>query len=162
MPTRNCKAVNTRVENMWALPAEFGKEQDPSDVFLSIIANRYALVKGTQLIRDELMLSFNDPSYQHEENWATLGEEATECGADLSLPSVLTTCGYTMCGDRICQSQALRRYQAMVRTTCTACPPQPSMFVVLFRARSTARILASFSPRHPHRPPPPTQSPAFA
>eukprot|EP00288_Rhodomonas_lens_P017714 CAMPEP_0177711336 /NCGR_PEP_ID=MMETSP0484_2-20121128/11807_1 /TAXON_ID=354590 /ORGANISM="Rhodomonas lens, Strain RHODO" /LENGTH=522 /DNA_ID=CAMNT_0019223063 /DNA_START=126 /DNA_END=1695 /DNA_ORIENTATION=+ len=99
---------------MWALPAEFGKEQDPSDVFLSIIANRYALVKGTQLIRDELMLSFNDPSYQHEENWATLGEEATECGADLSLPSVLTTCGYTMCGDRICQSQALRRYQAMV------------------------------------------------
>jgi len=114
MPTRNCKAVNTRVENMWALPAEFGKEQDPSDVFLSIIANRYALVKGTQLIRDELMLSFNDPSYQHEENWATLGEEATECGADLSLPSVLTTCGYTMCGDRICQSNSLRRYQSMV------------------------------------------------
>eukprot|EP00961_Rhodomonas_salina_P292898 3933303-Rhodomonas_salina.1 len=99
---------------MWALPANFGHEQDPGQVFLSIIANRYALTKGTQLIRDELMLSCNTPAYQREDTWAALGEDATECGADMNLPSVLTTCGYTMCGDRICQSQALRRYQSMV------------------------------------------------
>jgi len=101
---------------MWKLHGEFGVEKNPVDVFLAIISNRYALTKGAQLIRDELMLAFNTPSYQSDDyKRRAMSDDTMECASDLSLPSVLTTCGYTMCGDRICQSNALRRYQSMVR-----------------------------------------------
>eukprot|EP00287_Rhodomonas_sp_CCMP768_P010536 CAMPEP_0196721258 /NCGR_PEP_ID=MMETSP1091-20130531/3883_1 /TAXON_ID=302021 /ORGANISM="Rhodomonas sp., Strain CCMP768" /LENGTH=429 /DNA_ID=CAMNT_0042062699 /DNA_START=23 /DNA_END=1312 /DNA_ORIENTATION=- len=114
MPRTEVKKIEQNVANMWKLHSDFGVEKEPENVFMAIISNRYALVKGTQMLRDELQLAFNSPSYRHSEHWANLGDGIMECGADLTTPSVLTTCGYTMCGDRICQSLALKRYQTMV------------------------------------------------
>lgn len=107
-------SVKERIEKMWSMPATFGEEQKSNVAYLSIMANRYALVRGAQLIRDELMPSFNTPD--HKGKNVLHDRENMECSADLELPSVLTTCGFSMCGDRICQSAALRRYQAMVRS----------------------------------------------
>mmetsp|Transcript_27727 Transcript_27727/g.65845 ORF Transcript_27727/g.65845 Transcript_27727/m.65845 type:complete len:467 (+) Transcript_27727:111-1511(+) len=108
-------SVSKRVERMWQLSAKtLGQERTPQTVYLGIISNRYALVRGTQLIRDELMLSFNQPDYHRHNQALNASTDFKECSADLELPSVLTTCGYTMCGDRICQSNSLRRYQSMV------------------------------------------------
>jgi hypothetical protein len=36
------------------------------------------------------------------------------CGADMSLPSVVTTLAYTNCGDRIHQGEATKRYRDVV------------------------------------------------
>mmetsp|Transcript_330 Transcript_330/g.818 ORF Transcript_330/g.818 Transcript_330/m.818 type:complete len:426 (-) Transcript_330:120-1397(-) len=113
MPKRRCQDMQQRIADMWSQPSAFGEEDEPASVYLSIIANRYALVKGAQLIRDELLLAFNKPGY-HNKNKSSHSPHLAQCAANLSLPSVLTTCGYTMCGDRICQSRALSQYKSMI------------------------------------------------
>ncbi|EKX31297.1 hypothetical protein GUITHDRAFT_83219 [Guillardia theta CCMP2712] len=97
--------VRKRVDEMWKLNVRFGEERSPFNVHLDQVADRYVLTKGFQLIRDELMLGFNRYSADPITSQA--------CAADLSLPSVLTTCGYTNCGDRICQN-AVKAYAQTV------------------------------------------------
>ncbi|EKX38953.1 hypothetical protein GUITHDRAFT_175520, partial [Guillardia theta CCMP2712] len=91
-----------RLDEMWRLFINFGEERDPYQVHLDQVADRYILTKGFQLIRDELMLG--DESHR---------STCQACSADLTLPSVITTCGYTNCGDRICQN-AVKAYTRTV------------------------------------------------
>ena len=67
-----------------------------------IVSDRYALIKGLQLLRDELQFAASSLSDIHI------------CGADLSLPSVVTTLAYTNCGDRIHQGEVTKRYRDVV------------------------------------------------
>jgi len=99
---------------MWAKPAAFGKEKKPYRVYLDeIISDRFCLTKGSQLIRDELQLSFNLPQ-RNNTAASNFLSHLHNCAADLSLPTVLSTCAYTVCGDRICQTNALKTYQLAV------------------------------------------------
>jgi hypothetical protein len=92
-----------RLARCWALPATFGIEEDAVRVYLDeLVSDRYALVRGMQLLRDELHLADGQPD-------PAIGDAAT-CGADLSLPSVLTTLAHTNCGDRIHQGEATATY----------------------------------------------------
>lgn len=96
MPPFNPKPLCTRLERLWSTPAEMGKERGANHVYLNeIVSDRYALVSGFQVLRDELQL-MNGQS----------GLPFAACGADLSVPSVLTTLAYTNCGDRIHQGEA--------------------------------------------------------
>lgn len=102
------------LERLWDKPSSFGMEAKPYRVYLDeIISDRFCLTKGSQLIRDELQLSFNLPQRNHTVNTKLLSH-LFPCAADLSLPSVLSTCAYTVCGDRICQTNALKTYQLAV------------------------------------------------
>lgn len=100
--------VQQRLQQFWALGAEFGHEHDALHVYLSeIVSDRYVLVNGLQILRDELQLAgLNrvDPP----------GDDVIACGADLSLPSVMTTLAHTNCGDRIHQTEAKRSYENIV------------------------------------------------
>ena len=51
----NPEAGQARIEAFWKLRAEFGVEREARDVYLDdIISDRYSLVRGMQLVRDEL------------------------------------------------------------------------------------------------------------
>jgi hypothetical protein len=51
-------AVKTRLEKFWSLKAKFGMERGATHTFLSeIVSDRYTLVNGLQLVRDELQLA---------------------------------------------------------------------------------------------------------
>ena len=90
-----------RVERFWALPAEFGLECSRLDVMLSrIVSDRYALVNGFQIIRDELQFA----AHRRDHLDADLHSPVQACGADFSIPSVLTTLAHTNCGDRVLSS----------------------------------------------------------
>ncbi len=96
------KLVNERLERFWSLDAEFGVEHNAYRVYLNeIVSDRYVLVNGVQLIRDELQL-------------AAKGGDVVACGADFSLPSVMTTLAHTNCGDRIHQGEATTSYEQTV------------------------------------------------
>lgn len=94
----------SRLQAFWSLKAEFGAERDAYDVYLEdIVSDRYSLVKGLQLVRDELQLAGLDRN-----------SDISACGADFSLPSVVTTLAHTNCGDRIHQGEATSAYMQTV------------------------------------------------
>lgn len=96
-------SAQQRIDRLWQLPASFGMERNAYHNYLNeIVSDRYALIKGLQLLRDELQLASPGSTDIHA------------CGADLSLPSVVTTLAYTNCGDRIHQGEATKRYRDVV------------------------------------------------
>ncbi|MGB3765676.1 MAG: hypothetical protein WA947_03885 [Phormidesmis sp.] len=96
-------ATQKRVDNFWQLPASFGMERNAYHNYLNeIVSDRYALIKGLQILRDELQFAASSPTNMRA------------CGADMSLPSVVTTLAYTNCGDRIHQGEATKRYRDVV------------------------------------------------
>lgn len=98
-------AARERVRNYWALDAEFGLERTAYFNYLQeIVSDRGVLVRGMQLLRDELQLAVPE---------GALGD-MTAAGADLSLPSVVSTLAHTNCGDRIHQGEATKGYERVV------------------------------------------------
>lgn len=96
-------ATQKRVDRFWQLSASFGMERNAYHNYLNeIVSDRYALIKGLQLLRDELQFAAASPT------------DMKACGADMSLPSVVTTLAYTNCGDRIHQGEATKRYRDVV------------------------------------------------
>ncbi|MGB3300333.1 MAG: hypothetical protein WBA76_18880 [Phormidesmis sp.] len=96
-------AAQQRVDKFWQLPASFGMERNAYHNYLNeIVSDRYALINGLQILRDELQFAGVSPT------------AVKACGADLSLPSVVTTLAYTNCGDRIHQGEATKRYRDVV------------------------------------------------
>ncbi|KPQ34191.1 MAG: hypothetical protein HLUCCA11_15695 [Phormidesmis priestleyi Ana] len=96
-------ATQKRVDKFWQLPASFGMERNAYHNYLNeIVSDRYALINGLHILRDELQLAAQSPT------------AVKACGADLSLPSVVTTLAYTNCGDRIHQGEATKRYRDVV------------------------------------------------
>ena len=101
----NPTAAQTRLDKFWRLPTLFGKERNVYRAYLEeIISDRYQLVNGLQLLRDELQFASDD----HRSS------ELSVCGVDLSVPSVCTTVCFTNCGDRIHQGGPLNAYQQAV------------------------------------------------
>lgn len=97
-------AALPRVSKFWSLGAEFGLERDAYDVYLhELVSDRYVLVNGLQLLRDELQFAGIDDN-----------PDVRACGADFSLPSVCTTLAHTNCGDRIHQGEATTSYENIV------------------------------------------------
>ncbi|WP_299484668.1 hypothetical protein [Acaryochloris sp. IP29b_bin.137] len=96
-------STHNRLETFWQLSASFGMERNAYHNYLNeIVSDRYALINGLQLLRDELQFA------------AASQTDIQVCGADLSLPSVVTTLAYTNCGDRIHQGEATKRYRDVV------------------------------------------------
>ncbi len=96
------KLARERLDQFWTLDAEFGVEHNAYRVYLNeIVSDRYVLVNGLQLLRDELQLAEGKG-------------DVVACGADLSLPSVMTTLAHTNCGDRIHQGEATTSYEQVV------------------------------------------------
>ncbi|KAI9131147.1 hypothetical protein [Acaryochloris sp. CCMEE 5410] len=96
-------SAQKRLETFWKLSASFGMERNAYHNYLNeIVSDRYALINGLQLLRDELQFA------------AASKTDINVCGADLSLPSVVTTLAYTNCGDRIHQGEATKRYRDVV------------------------------------------------
>lgn len=92
-----------RVDRFWQLAASFGMERNAYHNYLNeIVSDRYSLINGLQILRDELQFA----AYSQTDMKA--------CGADMSLPSVVTTLAYTNCGDRIHQGEATKRYRDVV------------------------------------------------
>ncbi|NJM98824.1 MAG: hypothetical protein HC800_18195 [Phormidesmis sp. RL_2_1] len=99
----NAAATQKRVDQFWQRPASFGMERNAYHNYLNeIVSDRYALINGLQILRDELQFAAASPT------------AVKSCGADLSLPSVVTTLAYTNCGDRIHQGEATKRYRDVV------------------------------------------------
>jgi hypothetical protein len=100
--------VKKRLSQFWELNADFGHEHNAVHVYLSeIVSDRYVLVNGLQLLHDELQLA----------GLTELGDgtnDVVACGADLSLPTVMTTLAHTNCGDRIHQGEATTSYEQIV------------------------------------------------
>lgn len=96
-------SAQKRIDQFWQLPASFGMERNAYHNYLNeIVSDRYALINGLQLLRDELQFAASSSTGMHI------------CGADLSLPSVVTTLAYTNCGDRIHQGEVTKRYRDVV------------------------------------------------
>lgn len=84
--------AHARVEKLWRLGAQFGMERSAIWSYLNeIVSDRYVLVNGLQVLRDELQFAVPDGTRSDVE----------ACGADFSLPSVVPTVANTNCGDRI-------------------------------------------------------------
>ena len=97
------QAIQNRVDKFWQLSASFGMERNAYHNYLNeLVSDRYALIQGLQLLRDELQFAAASPT------------DMKACGADMSLPSVVTTLAYTNCGDRIHQGEATKRYRDVV------------------------------------------------
>jgi hypothetical protein len=93
-----------RIERFWTLGSEFGFERSAYGIYLDeIVSDRYVLVNGLQLLRDELQFAGTDTD-----------SDVRACGADLTLPSVVTTVAHTNCGDRIHQGEATTSYEHVV------------------------------------------------
>lgn len=96
-------ATQKRVDRFWQLGASFGMERNAYHNYLNeIVSDRYTLVNGLQILRDELQFA------------AASWTDIKACGADMTLPSVVTTLAYTNCGDRIHQGEATKRYRDVV------------------------------------------------
>lgn len=94
-------AAQLRVDKCWNLDARFGAERRAYYIYLNeIVSDRYTLVNGLQLLRDELQFA----------STLTVDSDIVACGADLALPSVVTTVAHTNCGDRIHQGEATTGY----------------------------------------------------
>ena len=56
-------ATQQRVDNFWQLDASFGMERNAYHNYLNeIVSDRYALVKGLQILRDELQFATATPT----------------------------------------------------------------------------------------------------
>jgi hypothetical protein len=98
-----------RIDRLWKLDAQFGNERGTNRVFLDeMVSDRLQLTCGLQVLRDELQLAPGPPSLDRE-----------RCGADLSLPSVVTTLAFTNCGDRIHQGEVDRYVQVVASRFAT-------------------------------------------
>jgi hypothetical protein len=99
-------AARQRVDRVWALPSTFGAERSAYHAYLHmLVRDRYALVNGLQLLRDELQIGH-----------APDEEELGVCATDFGLPSVLSTLANTHCGDRIHSGEARHVYEQVVAT----------------------------------------------
>ncbi len=99
-------AARERLARLWSLGARFGLERDPERVYLEeLVSDRAALVRGLQLVRDELQFAGADGR--------DVGDLAA-CSADFGLPSVVTTLAHTNCGDRIHTGDATHLYESIV------------------------------------------------
>ncbi len=97
-------AAALRISRLWNLQAEFGQEGSAYACYLNeIVSDRYTLVNGMQLLRDELQLADH-----------TTDSDLVACGADMSVPTVITTVAHTNCGDRIHQGEATLAYERTV------------------------------------------------
>ena len=97
-------AAATRIQRLWSLPAVFGQERSGYHAYLhQIVRDRFTLVNGLQLLRDELQIG-------HAPDDAALGV----CATDYSLPTVLSTLAHTQCGDRIHSGDARQTYEQVV------------------------------------------------
>jgi hypothetical protein len=97
-------AATLRVNRLWSLKAKFGVEGSAYACYLNeIVSDRYTLVNGLQLLRDELQLADADTK-----------SDLVACGADMSVPTVVTTVAHTNCGDRIHQGEATTAYENVV------------------------------------------------
>jgi hypothetical protein len=97
--------ARVRLARLWALGARFGVEREAAPVYLDeIVSDRYALVHGMQVLRDELQFA------------GTQGDagDLLACRADFTLPSVVTTLAHTNCGDRIQSGDTTRTYEQIV------------------------------------------------
>ena len=55
----DAKAAQTRIDSFWQLPASFGMERNAYHNYLNeIVSDRYALINGLQLLRDELQFAY--------------------------------------------------------------------------------------------------------
>ncbi len=99
------QAARARVSKLWDLDATFGRERSSLHAYLhEVVRDRYVLVNGLQLLRDELQLT----SLGHD--------DLAPCGTDFGLPSVMTTLAHTHCGDRIHQNEAKHSYEQVGAT----------------------------------------------
>jgi len=97
-------AAALRISRLWNLKAEFGQEGSAYSCYLNeIVSDRYTLVNGMQLLRDELQLADQNTE-----------SDLIACGADMSVPTVVTTVAHTNCGDRIHQGEATSAYERTV------------------------------------------------
>lgn len=106
----NPKQAQERLDKLWSLGAEFGMERNSTGVYLSeIVSDRYCLINGLQILRDELQLAGHKVSRS-----GFVASDINACGADFGLPSVVTTVAHTNCGDRIHQGEATAKYVSLV------------------------------------------------
>ena len=97
--------ARTRVERLWKLGAAFGMERTALHVYMNeIVSDRFTLINGLQLLRDELQLA--DPTKEDS--------DVAACGADVSVPSVVLALATTNCGDRANQGEASVIYGQVV------------------------------------------------
>ncbi len=97
-------AAALRISRLWNLQAEFGQEGSAYACYLNeMVSDRYTLVNGMQLLRDELQLADHNTE-----------SDLVACGADLTVPTVVTTVAHTNCGDRIHQGEATSAYERTV------------------------------------------------
>jgi hypothetical protein len=95
--------ASVRINKFWELSARFGQEDSAKNIYLNeIVSDRYTLVNGLQILRDELQFAGASIS------------DLKACGADLRLPSVVTTLAHTNCGDRIHQGDSTRSYRDVI------------------------------------------------
>ncbi len=105
----DASAARTNLARFWALPSQFGMERGGNHTYLNeIVSDRYALVFGLQVLRDELQLADGRE-----------GGDIGSCGANLEVPSVITTLAYTNCGDRIHQGEVERYRRAVAARFAT-------------------------------------------
>ncbi len=102
-------AARKNLARFWALQAQFGMERGGNHAYLNeIVSDRYALVCGLQILRDELQFADGRP-----------GGDLGSCGANLEVPSVITTLAFTNCGDRIHQGEVERYRHAVASRFAT-------------------------------------------
>ncbi len=95
--------ARSHVARFWDLESSFGIERIAQKVYLDeIVSDRYQLINGLQVLRDELQ--FADRRTH---------SDVLACGAEFHAPSVVTTLAHTSCGDRICQ-EAKSMYEQVV------------------------------------------------
>jgi hypothetical protein len=95
--------AQSRVARFWDLESQFGVERGALKVYLhEIVSDRYQLISGLQVLRDELQFA----------DRKTLSD-VLACGADFEAPSVVTTLAHTSCGDRVGQ-EAKHQYEETV------------------------------------------------
>jgi len=128
--------AEARVQRVWELAAEYGIEKDPFTVYSKeIVRDRFALVQGIQMLRDELQL-----------------QSAGRCSADLSIPTALSTCAYTLCGDRMCQSRSLTTYINAVAARFASLhergDPKPELFFATGGGTDSGPTLAHVTVAH--------------
>jgi hypothetical protein len=95
-------AARSRLEQVWNRVPSFGAERNSQDAFLDLVRDRAILVRGMQVLRDELHFASTRE-----------GSPLASCGADFSVPSVVTTLAHTNCGDRI-HGGTIETYERLV------------------------------------------------
>jgi len=98
--------VANNLREMWAQPALFGEENGYFDMYLKLIADRFALTQGFHMLRDELALGFSRAA---DEDFAPY-----TCIHNITEPTCMPTLCRTSCGDRVCFADADKVYESAV------------------------------------------------